>query len=86
MASPSLDGFKTVNVLLCHRYKWSSLYVVGKCLANLEEISWQWRSNQHRADLPQGDVGLSLSPDRKWIVFTANKAATSELIMIEDFH
>jgi Tol biopolymer transport system component len=60
---------------------------------------WGWRTAQPTtlrfqgnggqistvAHLPQGYVGLSVSPDRKWIVFTANKAATSELIMIEDF-
>ncbi len=37
------------------------------------------------AHLPPGYVGLSVSPDRKSIVFTANKPETSELIMVENF-
>jgi hypothetical protein len=37
------------------------------------------------AHLPPGYVGLSVSPDRKWIVFSADKPETSELIMVENF-
>ena len=37
------------------------------------------------ANLPPGYVGLSVSPDRKWIVFTVAKPQTSELIIIENF-
>ena len=37
------------------------------------------------AKLPSGYVGLSVSPDRKWIIFTAAKPQTSELIMIQNF-
>ena len=38
------------------------------------------------SQLPSGYVGLSVSPDRKSILLTSPKPATSELIMIEDFH
>jgi len=37
------------------------------------------------ATLPPGYVGLSVSPDRKWIVFSAAKPQTSELVMIDNF-
>jgi eukaryotic-like serine/threonine-protein kinase len=37
------------------------------------------------AHLPPGYVGLSVSPDRRWIVFTAGKPEVSELIMVENF-
>jgi Tol biopolymer transport system component len=36
--------------------------------------------------LPEGYVGLSVSPDKTSILFTAYKSKTSELVMIEDFH
>ena len=37
------------------------------------------------APLPEGYVGLSVSPDREWVLYTASNPVGSNLYLVEDF-
>ena len=53
--------------------------------STLNFLSSSGRISTIASNLPKGYVGLSVSPDRKSILFTVDRPVTSELAMIENF-
>ena len=53
--------------------------------SNLNFFDTAHGTTRRLGELPPGYVGLSVSPDRKWILYTQANPKTSELMLVENF-